>query len=267
MFNIGIKKELDRKREKSISNSDTFQGEAQKLIETHDTKEKDALRRAGLDYQVKKIEGNVGVEIERQQIEEEYGNDTFTEQEIKEICVKYDLRFLRTDYFQGSLDSKVSKKLKVFLEEHPEIGDRSDSFFIIAPSKAFNLQDNEKKPLFQLHPILVYQIPKQDDKYVYIHKWGFDFTFMRRLRGMFFESTMNMWTMTGMFWILAVSAIFSYIFKGFTGEWFQYFNLLWITPLSFLLSYGTLRVMFNDIQYFNKRITEKIWNTDNERRK
>jgi len=265
MFKTGLKGELDRKRIKSINNSETFQGETQKLLETHDAKEKDALRRAGLDYQVKKIERGVGVEIDRQKIEEDYKNNTFTEDEIKEVCLKYDLRFLNTHYFKGSLDGKVSKKLKEFLEAHPEIGHNSDSFFIIAPSKAFNLQDNKKKPLFQLNPILVYQIPKQD-KYVYIHKWGLDFTFMRRLRGKFFESTENMWTMTGTFWIMTISIMFSYMFSGFTGEWFQYINLLWITPLSFLLSFATLRIMFDDIKNYHRRITGNLWNTDDERK-
>ena len=75
--------------------------------------EKEALRAAGLDHHVQKVESDKGVEIERKQLEETYDDLVFTRQEIKDICIKYDLRFLRTEYFKAALDTEIAGKLKI----------------------------------------------------------------------------------------------------------------------------------------------------------
>ena len=135
MINVELKKELEKKKKKSIGNSEEFLKETQLLLEAGADDEKRALRAIGLDHQIRHVENNRGIEIEREKFESEYGESVFTEQEIKEICIKYDLRFLPSQFFKGRLDTQIASKLSKFIKENPEVGQHSDSFYIIAPSE------------------------------------------------------------------------------------------------------------------------------------
>jgi len=266
-FKVGLKEELDKKREDSQKNADGFLKEAQLLLESNTQQEKKALRIAKLDNHIRAVESKRGVEIERKKIEDEYGNSAFTSEEIKDLCVKYDLRMLPTSRFNGQLDSQITYKLRAFIDAHEnEMGNASSDFYVIAPSNAFDLDGRPAKPFVAIDPILVWKAPRED-KYVYIHKWGKDFTFLRRLRGMFFESEASMWSFTTSFWIITLSTILGLTFDGFTGMWYQYLNILWIVGGSSLLSLATLAAMFNDGEDFHKRATSYIWNDSITRRR
>ncbi len=266
MIKVGLKEELEKKRKKSIGNSEEFLKETQLLLEAGADAEKRALRVAGLDHQIRHVESSMGIEIEREKFEKEYGESVFTGEEIKEICVKYDLRFFRSEYFKARLDTQIASKLSRFMKDNPEVGESSDSFYIIAPANAFELRNRPAKPFLTIDPILVYKLPRQD-KYVYIHKWGRDFTVLRRLRGIFFESEDAMWSITTSFWTIIISIIFGSTFDGFTGMWYQQLNILWIFAASFLLAFATLAIMFNDGENFEKRETGKLWDDRVKRRR
>lgn len=266
-YRVGIKKELEDKRRGSQKHADGFLQEAQLLLESNTQEDKEALRIANLDNHIRAVETKRGSEIERKKLEDEYGNKAFTEKEIEEICVKYDLRMLNTRRFNGQLDSEITYKLKDFISRHnKEMGNSSSDFYIIAPSKAFELEGRPAKPFVAIDPILVYKTPRQD-KYIYIHKWGRDFTFLRRIRGMFFESEASMWSFTMSAWIIALTVLFGVSYDGFTGMWHQYLNLLWIVGLSVPASLGTLSLMFNDGEGFGRRATPNIWNQPIRRRR
>jgi hypothetical protein len=266
MIKVGLKEELEKKKKKSIGSSDELVKETQLLLEAGADSEKKALRIAKLDHQIKYVETSKGIEIEREKFESEYGDSVFTEDEIREICIKYDLRFFKSEYFKGRLDTQIASKLNRFIEANPEVGESSDSFYIIAPANAFDLKNRPAKPFMTIDPILVYRLPKQD-KYVYIHKWGRDFTIFRRLRGIFFESTQSMWSISISFWTIVLSIIFGVYFNGFTGMWYQQLNIIWIFGVSCGLSFFTLATMFNDGEGFYKRTTSNLWNKRIKRRR
>jgi hypothetical protein len=268
MFKVGLKKELDKAKKSSKNGVDLIVKEAQLLLTQGAEEEAKALRVAGLDHQAKVVEKSRGVELERERFENEYGNDVYTREEIKQICLKYDLRFLPSEYYRGKLDTQVASKLKRFIAEHQHEMGNSGTFYIIAPDTLFELEDRPAKPFWTINtdPILVYKLPRQD-KYVYIHKWGVDFTLIRRFRGMFFKSLANMWTIGASFWMIALSALFGFLFKGFTGEPIQYLNMIWIAALSFIFTYVTLAIMFNEGERFNSRTTENMWDERYKRRR
>ncbi|MEK6829102.1 MAG: hypothetical protein AABY15_03165 [Nanoarchaeota archaeon] len=265
-FNVKLKKELEKKKKESFNSSDGLVKETMLLLESNENAEKRALQIAGLDHQIRHVETAKGIEIERTQFEKEYGDSVFTRDEIKDICIKYDLRFLPSNRFRGRLDTQISYKLKEFIEKNPSVGNYSNDFYIIAPSNAFELNDRPAKPFITIDPILVYKLPKED-KYVYVHKWGRDFTILRRLRGMFLESRASMWTFAASFWIVMLSAILGLSFNGFTGMWYQYMNLLWIVPTAYGLAYATLAAMFNDGEDFKNRTTRNMWDSTYKRRR
>jgi hypothetical protein len=266
----GIKEELEKKRQESVDKTDS-NAQSVKLLMSGEDGDKEILRRTGLDHDINKAEKLRGLEIDRKSIEDTYKGFVFTEKEIKEICIKYDLRFLPTRYFRGALDTEVADKLKKFVAEHPEIGAVSESFYIIAPSNTFDLDGSDANPSNKTDLILVYKVRteyKDVEKFVFIHKWGKEeFSPIRRLKGIFYESESSMTTVLMSSWIVILSTIFGMSFSGFTGEWYQYLNFIWIVPVSFGLSMLTLLIMFNDSDMrLRLRTSNKIWNTRDTRR-
>lgn len=94
----------------------------------------------------------------------------FNIKEIQNICVKYRLRFLGSEKFKPDLPYEVIQKLK-HLES--ETGQKFDSFKIVAPAEAFQLEDCEKDPLFLINLGL--------DKYYFLHRWGNDLSWYRKI--------------------------------------------------------------------------------------
>lgn len=89
--------------------------------------------------------------------------------EIESICIKYRMRFLSSEMYQPELPYEVIQKLK-HLES--ETGQKFDSFKIVAPAEAFQLQDCEKDPLFLINLGL--------DKFYLVHQWGKDMSWYRK---------------------------------------------------------------------------------------
>ncbi len=97
-------------------------------------------------------------------------NRVFNLKTIQEICVRYRLRFLPTKHFKSNFPydaiieiNSLEKKLQTKIE----------NFKIIAPSKAFDLENINKDPL------LFAQI--SEDKFYLIHQWGKDLKWHRRI--------------------------------------------------------------------------------------
>ena len=84
---MGIKEELDQKRQESIVKAEP-KDEIKLLMAPGSNSQKEALRTAGLDREILAVESKKGVEIDRNNNESTYGNTVFTEDEIKDICIK-----------------------------------------------------------------------------------------------------------------------------------------------------------------------------------
>ena len=204
-------KKLQDAREANVEENKNLISEVQLLLDTAGQEEREALRIVGLEHHVVHAENTRGVEIERKKFEEEYASSSFTESEVKALCMKYDLRMLPTRLFIGKLDGEVASKLKAFVSKHKsEIGNYSDNFYIIAPPKAFMLENQPPKPR-RIDPILLYRVPgernRQENQYVLIHKWGKDFTLYRRLVAMKYKSLTTLHLFWTMFLTLVICAI------------------------------------------------------------
>lgn len=89
---------------------------------------------------------------------------------IKNICIRYRLRFLRSALFKNQFPREAILAIKKFEEEQ---GKKVASFRIIAPAEAFNLEDRDKDPLLFAD--------LGGGAYYLLHKWGSDLSFWRKI--------------------------------------------------------------------------------------
>ena len=264
-MNVNIVKKLENKRKNSQKETEVVIQEVKLLMDSEAEAERSALKVAGLVNHMEHIDQKRGQEIERAKFEEEYGNNVFTENEIKDICLKYDLRMLETRRFLGKIDGEVAVKLKHFMaDKQGEMGNYSRNFYVIAPETAFQLEKQPRKPPRQIDPILVYKVPGAD-QYVFIHKWGRDFTLWRRFRGFYFESVFNMLLIN---WAI-LSIVFSMSVALAHGELNTLRELTWlILPVAAAIPLARLAVliMFNDEKNWKSRTTKNTWRSEYKRR-
>jgi len=195
-----IDKEITKTINKNKEQFVDFAEQAKQLLLTEANKETECLNSIGLNHHINVIQTVQGQEIERKNFEEKYKDKIISLEEIKAIACKYDLKFLRAKNFIGKVDRETGLKVAKFFEENKnELGrTNEDNFFIMAPPGAFALQGNtsekarlERERISNEDPALFYKIPGKD-YFVYIHKWGKDFTFWRKIRGLYFKSNISM---------------------------------------------------------------------------
>ncbi len=94
----------------------------------------------------------------------------FDIESIKNLCIKYRLRFLSTKQFKGDIPSMAISSIK---ETEMKVGHNIDAFMIAAPSKLFKLEDSNKDPLLFA--------PLDDGRFYLIDKWGDDMAWYRKI--------------------------------------------------------------------------------------
>jgi hypothetical protein len=175
MTTINLEKTLIRENQKLATPKELLLiGEYDKFTQLA---ENDALSRIGLNRAIK--EGGLTKNRIGQKIQEttKYSKErVFHISQIKAICEKYYLRFLRAEYYKGIIDNELPDRITNF-EAAYNIKCTSRNTMIVAPIESFELQKKPKDPL------LFYQI---NDEYFYlIHKWGNDLNILRRLKAIY----------------------------------------------------------------------------------
>ena len=207
---VNLKEELQgiRSKGKEEDQKNLFLTEAKLLLENNEKEEIDALRAIGLDESIEKMEKEKSDILEREQFEGKNG-ETFSESEIKDLCIMYNLRFLQTidswgnKIFKGNLSPEVGVKLVRYAKEN-DINDLSSSyykksFYIASPAKSFNLQKKPKDPLL-FHKI---GDVNGEGQFKLVHKWGNDFTNFRYFTSFLHRSFMSAYISSFfMSWIL-----------------------------------------------------------------
>lgn len=234
MFNISIEKEIAKVRDKSKKQVDDATEDIKLLLDHTAHKEREALKVIGLDNHTTQVERKKGVEIERDIFEAKFKDKVLTTDEIKNLCIKFNLRFLQTREFKGAIDQNLAVKVAKFKEENEStIGNHSTDFYIMAPPEAFK-QTSNKLPK-RIDPVLFYRIPGSE-RYVIVHKWGKDFTMFRRFSGWYNEASMHSWIFNSMvvfFAIMLISANFINVVL-FTSIGSSLLSLLMLIP-SFII--------------------------------
>lgn len=222
------------------------------LLEAH-TEDQEVFRKLGLStnsYTSKLKEDYQRTEFAKKTYEKE----SFTGLQVKELCIKYDLRILSIDKYNGKIPSDLGKIVSKFSKDH-NIDLNPNNFYILAPVEMFS---TEKYVAPDQDPILFYKDSKtteswkrveEEDTLIQIHNWGNDFTFLRRFNFMFSEyndsgrETDNNFNTISIILLTIIGVLFSI----FTASMIPIIlsNLISIWPLA-----------------YNKNYTEKLWNTN-----
>jgi len=94
----------------------------------------------------------------------------FSLQAIKNICIRYRLRFLDAGLFKGEIPYEAIAASKRISKE---AGTELQNFKIMAPSRLFKLTDADADPLLF--------VPTADGNYYLIHKWGTDLAWYKKI--------------------------------------------------------------------------------------
>lgn len=161
--------------------------------------------------------------------------------EIKELCIKYRLRFLDAKVFKGEIPSEAILKIKA-LEK--KIGSKLEGFKVVAPKQLFQLEDKDSDPL------LFIELP--NNKFYFIHKWGGELNRFRAVMSWPMKRFMNM------FWsLLALAFVFSLAIPTSNIYLFAFLfvhSFIAICGLTCLLVF-TLRENFSDAEWDSKYLS------------
>lgn len=257
MFGVNIQKQLDEEKAKTQQGGNLV-SEAKLLLDGNHQRERDLLKKIGLGHSIIKAENVRGLGIERDDLEKKYDGKVYTIEEIRNLCLDYNLRFLHTKYFKGHIDTEIGYKVKNFFDKH-KLNERYDNemFYIMAPRKAFNLTDKPKPA--PVDPILFYRPDRHEDKYLLVHQWGNDFTIFRLLSGM---ATRTAWS-----YFLSMSALgagaMNIILALFRDDYEPLGNLLGSVFIG--LVFGLFMMIFKlglEDGWSNERFNSGRWNTE-----
>jgi len=126
---INIKGEL-----KSKDFNYEFKNEDMKLLLSENEHKKiNAIKTLGLDDEIKAYEKIKAQDIDKKNYEDEYGPNIFHIDDIKNLCFKYDLRFLTSKDYKGKIKSFLIDNVVNFTDKHKIAlnGSYVDSDFMI----------------------------------------------------------------------------------------------------------------------------------------
>lgn len=179
---MSILKELQKEKNKRQVANPVSDQEVQGLLQQSYDQSQKIYGIVGLkDKEFEKKLDDKGKIITEIRLAEKWGNtDLVHIDDIKKVCIDYNLRFLQAEYYRGTLETGISIKIEKFCKENNldiEKLYRHD-FYIMAREEDFNLKEAPNPPK-NPDPVLFYKVGK--DVYKSIVKWGNDLTPIRRL--------------------------------------------------------------------------------------
>ncbi len=140
-------------------------------LKMEDEKDKEILSFFGTEQVVANMESG------KKALNHLYSGEFVTYDNVRKVCLDYNLRFLPTRYYKKEIPLKSLNEIRQYKEQnniHPET--MRDRLYIIAPASHFNLGARPSKD-----PVVLYEVDRR--KYVVLSKWGNDFTFFRKISG------------------------------------------------------------------------------------
>jgi hypothetical protein len=231
---INIKKELIRRRS---SPPDLIQ-EAYALLQEDAQKDEEILGRLKIS-----TPGFIHISIDD-------AENLFSMDEIKQICIRYRLRFLDSTFFKSKYPYDAIVRIKAFEKKY---GVKFTSFHLIAPSQAFNLENINKDPL------LFARI--NNNTFYLLHQWGYDMKWTRKIISWPLQSLRTLLLSILFVCILFAFSIPSSVMHIFSFQSEMYLRI-WLTIHTFIgllglslwagLSYDKTFSSLNwDSKYFN----------------
>lgn len=184
-----IKVDLAKEIEQVNRPEEALLQEAKTLLLEADTGHLQMLRAAGLDHQVREAMRDNERISAKLKLRIMHGVPVMTESDIKNLCVKYRLKFLSSRLYRGVVPNEVGTTIFNFMKRigspNPEHSARS--MYILAPAEAFDLVSYKTRTVPK-DPLLFYKIEDSslsEPMYALVTKWGNDFTVFRRVAGFF----------------------------------------------------------------------------------
>ncbi|MEW6467618.1 MAG: hypothetical protein AB1458_01770 [Bacteroidota bacterium] len=160
---VNLKEELEREREGPAAQPGLLLAEAREILDKSLQNDHEIMER------LKKGRGRDTV-IEPVMLPEQEQGNIFHVSHIRNICVRYRLRFLDTKFFKGDYPYEALRKI-AGLERKYNI--KIQQFKVVAPTRLFNLIDPDKDPLLFAN--------LGNDRYYLLHKWGNDMPWYRKI--------------------------------------------------------------------------------------
>jgi hypothetical protein len=204
-----IEKELERSKAPSHEVK-----EVKLLLESNHAEDLNILRKLSKNSELSVLERNYGNKIELEKMDKEYNGNTYSLSEIRNICIRYRLRFLSSQLYKGKFDSVAVQKIKSFAKEmNLDLNDHvlKTKFFIIAPPEMFSLEEAKYVTKRQLDPVMMYKV--SDDIFKKIYAWGADFTPLRRLIGWKWERARNEFIFNATIFYLLIFCFIFFLFS------------------------------------------------------
>jgi hypothetical protein len=230
IFKVNLEEKLIKAKQKKIEKdnneikqSEDFIKSAKEIINSQSEEDLKALERAGLAKAVNQIKNTEANNSNKNNIIKD--NRIFTLSEIKSIAIQYGLRFLPSDLYKGNLPNDLGMKIREF--ENSKYSKKLSSiyirnvgsvtYFILAPTSNFKLQQRPKDPLMFAY--------LSNGTYYLIHKWGSDLNIGRYILNLFNRTLFIKW--------LTVFSIVSAIVFGIQDYFWGYTNtaLLLFIPI------------------------------------
>ena len=170
----------------------------------------------------------------------------FSLDDIRRVCIHYRLRFLDTSMFRAGFPYGAIQDIQAFEKTHRF---KIQSFRIIAPSEAFDLENINKDPL------LFAQL--SENTYYLLHQWGRDLAWYRKLRSWPLQSFRNL-TISIMLFCFAFSfSLPASILHVFTLQSEIYLRI-WLAVHTFI---GLLGLSLWAGLAFDKSFSSMNWNS------
>ena len=166
--------------------------------------------------------------------------NTFHQETIKKICVRYRLRFLDSNLYKGDYPKNITKIIGDLENKHDT---KLNNFMIMAPSKLFKIKSPDDPILF---------VPIGNNYYYLIHKWGEEFNYIRKLLVLPFKNIDN---------LIVFSVLVSVFFALFGKLFMPSLTFSEVFILFLFLVKGFIFIFFYIFFLTRRNFSESIWNS------
>jgi len=231
---INLKTELIRER----GTQQQLLNEVHRILNESSEKDADVLKRLNQNSDETVISSDQLNEAEKARI--------FRLEEIKNLCIKYRLRFLDSSCFKQEYPYQAISEIRAFEKKYSV---RIRQFCIVAPDHSFKLENINKDPLLFAR--------LSDNTYYLIHQWGDDLAWYKRytlwpLRS-FRNIFISLWMLAAGISFLIPSAVVNVL--NFEAE---IYLRLWLTVHIFIGLFGF--TIWGGMT-FDKYLSNQNWNS------
>lgn len=186
MVKVNLEKTLIESKEKhtqQIESADVVK-EVKLLLAGDEAEDMRIMQGLGKFHSTARVNEEYGKQLELENLDKQFAGKVFHINQIRDLAIEYNLRFLPTTQYSGKIDIQAISKIKEFAKAtNTNISEATleRKFFILAPESQFKLVKEVRFNPKPADPIMFYKIDEEHFKM--LHKWGKDFTVARLISG------------------------------------------------------------------------------------